>query len=76
MVHSQAPWGYVSLIFCQCPFESNDAVQVAVGDMVSDLPNRPVLVKRIELLLTESKDSLPKSCWGQLDFLNKLFQDS
>ena len=46
------------MVFCQCPFESDKAMQVAVCKVVCNLPDCPVLVRRVELCLGETKDSV------------------
>lgn len=42
------------VIFGQSPFETDDAVQMAVGDMVSDLTDCPVSVPSVELSVAQA----------------------
>ena len=52
------------VVFSQRPFESNDAVEVAVCQVMRDLPNGPVLVGSIKLRRGQTIRCGSQSSWS------------
>lgn len=74
-----SPAGFVvrfdgRLVFGQCELEPDERVQMAVGNVMHDLPDRPatVSVRRLELLFVETVHDLAQMRRCRGDFVDEL----
>ena len=59
-------------VFGQRPLESNVGVDVTVGEMMNDLPNRPVAIQQVELDAGNPVEQLTKLRGYSSDLRNRL----
>jgi hypothetical protein len=60
-------------IFGQRPLEPDVAVNVAIGQVMHDLSDGPILVARIELFFAQPLHRPMQSGWGRFDLSDEIF---